>query len=229
MLTTLQRRSNQHRFARGYRRIGWAPLPCCPPHDGECGCDKGHEGKEVGRAPLLSSRELKELEEHAPSLEQIDGWWEQNPNANLGLHLRSSALLIVDADSPEAIAEVERLGVPRGPRVITGKGKQYYFKLPEGTTGRRIKCGVSRSIDTLVAGYVVTFPSRHRNGREYEWEVRPEEEWLEEPPQWGVQMLSERLSAKSMDSVTLPDDLYLKDKAQKGNHYEHCSSVRGLL
>jgi len=201
----LRTRSNTHRSARRYYLAGRYPIPLCSPDDnGECGDGRGHKGKEIGKAPLIR---YKEFEEEPPSLEQIDEWWERWPDANVGILLRPSGLFVIDADGPEGWAEVKELGFGNGPRFKTGNGRQLLYRAPDGVAGRKIKCGVSRSIDILAEGYIVTPPSRHRNGRSYEWEVFLEEEGLRDPPEWAVRMLSGCSTMSLTRSVELPDDL----------------------
>jgi hypothetical protein len=39
--------------ALDYLRSGLHPIPLCWPVDGACGCGRGHQGKDTGKAPLL--------------------------------------------------------------------------------------------------------------------------------------------------------------------------------
>lgn len=115
-------------------------------------------------------------------------WWSQSPQANIGLLLEPSGLLVVDLDSPQAQQEAQHLGLPPGPVVTTGNGQHRYY-LANGHAGRTCKRGDSRSFDILASGYVVAPPSVHSNGKEYTWWLHPDDAPPQEPPQWVTDML----------------------------------------
>src|SRR5437870_4835491 len=108
--STHKKLSNQGRQALGYTHLGWHPIPLCWPNQGGvCACGGNHKGRDVGKAPLIY---YKRFVEHPPSRNQIEELWTRWPLANIGILLRPSGLLVIDADSEAAIREVETLGVP---------------------------------------------------------------------------------------------------------------------
>src|SRR5437667_11499803 len=86
-----------------YRECGWFPIPLCwPTPEGRCGCGRGHQGKEIGKAPLVGNG----YQHLRPTEADVCGWWTRWPDANIGILLEPSSLVVVDVDSPEAEAEV---------------------------------------------------------------------------------------------------------------------------
>ena len=85
--------------------LGYSVLPLCSPDDkGKCACGWNHSNlKEVGKAPRIKDG----VKAASANKEQIAVWWEAMPQANVGLALERSGLVMVDPDSPEALAEVE--------------------------------------------------------------------------------------------------------------------------
>ena len=121
-------------------------LPCCwPDADGNCNpsCpgkwDKKsqkmvcHEGREIGKAPLISGG----YHNATTKRWQIRRWWKKWPIANIGVALAPSNLVMIDPDSEEALAEVEELGLP------TTLSRQshhtaFLYRVPEGTPTVRL-------------------------------------------------------------------------------------------
>jgi Bifunctional DNA primase/polymerase, N-terminal len=157
--------------ALAYLQMRWVPIPLCwPDPSGRCGCPKRHTTpKAIGKAPLLDAG----YESVRPTRLDLRTWWRTWPQANIGLLLEPSGLLVVDCDSRAAIHEAEALGLPPGPVVTSGKGRHYYYQASSDVTGRTTKRGVSKGIDILAKGYVVAPPSRHASGRSYQWVVAP--------------------------------------------------------
>jgi len=109
--------------------------------------------------------------------DQITRWWQRWENANPAIVTgKKNGVIVVDADCPGAIEYIENSGLfPRTPlRVKTGKGKHYYYAVPnfEIRNFVRIKDRDKYGIDIRgVGGYVVAPPSVHFTGRVYEWEI----------------------------------------------------------
>lgn len=148
-----------------YVMAGWFPIPLCwPDGDGQCGCGREHQGRDVAKAPLLG----KGYQVVRATEREVRQWWGRWPQANVGILLEPSGLLVIDLDSREAYLEARELGLPDGPVVGTGKGAHVYYR-SKGVTGRATRQGRSHSIDVLAKGYVVAPPSLHANGRKYVW------------------------------------------------------------
>ena len=150
----------------GLIQLGWPVLPLCwPDDDGKCACGGGHE--QAGKAPLLPDGYKGASLDRA----RVAGWWRRWPRANVGIDIARAGLVVVDADSDDAVDEVLELWdiAPETPWVETGKGRHWYFKAPDGAGGRYIRKGYSQAIDILAEGYVVAPPSRHRSGVTYRY------------------------------------------------------------
>jgi putative DNA primase/helicase len=153
-----------------YRAYGWYVTPLCwPNEDGECGCGKNHQGGNIGKAPILGGG----YQNIRASKIDIKRWWVKWPQANIGILLEPSGLLVIDLDSKEAIKEALHLGLPPGPVAKTYKGEHRYYRSPKGVAGRATKRGDDRSIDILATGYIVAPPSLHRSGQRYSWIIAP--------------------------------------------------------
>jgi hypothetical protein len=194
--------------------LGWSVFPCChPDEDGTCACGRNHPA--AGKAPL-TPRGSKDA---TTDPLQIEAWRLEYPRANIGVALEPSGLLVVDMDSPAAIKEAERLGLPETAVARTGKGRHAYYRLPAGCPpGRAIHRGDSRAIDILSAGYTILPESRHRSGATYEWITPPSAlpGGLPDAPPWVVAMLSrppdvladERTPSVTPAQAVMPDGLH---------------------
>lgn len=105
----------------------------------------------------------------------IRQWWQQWPDANIGLALKPSNLLVIDLDRhPEKQDGVEtykqiqciNTTFPMPPQSITGgNGIQLFFKRPEASLKSKLD-----GIDIKTDGYVIVPPSIHPSGNAYAWE-----------------------------------------------------------
>jgi hypothetical protein len=147
-----------------YRDLGLHPVPCEP----------------GGKRPLI---EWRPYQERQPTLEEVDEWWTDWPEANIALVV-GRGIVVVDLDGPEApeLLTLAGLDMPvDAPRVKTGRGEHIYLRLPPGRTarnrtaflatppGRATKSQVDLRAD---GGYVLAPPSLHPNGSRYEWLVK---------------------------------------------------------
>lgn len=157
-------------YALNYFNHGFVPVPVCWTKDGQCACPMKHQGKQIGKAPLVKYKETK-IDKN-----RITYWFRDlYPNANIAIILEASNLVVVDADSPEAVAEVE--GKLKGltmPSVQTNRGKHYYFKMGEQTPhGKTTQKGLSKKIDVMSTGLITVPPSTHVSGHVYKWITTP--------------------------------------------------------
>lgn len=98
-----------------------------------------------------------------------------------------SGVLVLDCDTPDAIAEAERLGINGAPRSNTGKGAHYYFAHPGYRIGNR--AGIRPGMDVRGdGGFVVAPGSIHPSGAPYQWHTPPEGN-LPPPPDWLLALL----------------------------------------
>ena len=181
---------------------GWPVLPLCwPDQSGKCGCWKSHKKKkEIGKAPLVHPRK-----DPTTDLEVIRSWWKEWPQANVGVSLEPSGLLAVDADSAEAEAEANQLGLP--PTITrVSRCPAWIYSRPDGcpTTDRQGQ-GQSGKIDLLASpNYLVVF-GRHENGCDVfldhlDLEPAP-------APEWAIDWLKEAETAETLEAAELPEDL----------------------
>lgn len=137
----------------------------------------------------------------------ISRWWEEWPEANIGLPTGTKTrLLVVDCDprngGPADRAElIEQCGpIPATAEVLTGGGGRHiYFRYDGGPIPKTLAKGIDLKGD---GGYVVAPPSLHASGTRYEVDdIRGAKALLNPaaPPEW----LRERLkTAPSRASVT---------------------------
>ena len=130
--------------APAYGASGLYVGPLCWPVAGVCACGGRHTGNNIGKAPLTSNG----FHGFTTDAGQIAAWAVQYPDANIGIDLGRSGLVVIDPDSEEAMAEVDALGYAPTATVVTGKGRHHYFRLPNGcpvtrATGRGTSTGRS--------------------------------------------------------------------------------------
>ncbi|WP_179887234.1 bifunctional DNA primase/polymerase [Bacillus sp. AFS088145] len=157
-------------YALLYFDNGLVPIPTCWTKDGQCACPINHTGKQVGKAPLVRYKQTK-IDRH-----RITYWFRDlYPNANIAIDLEASNLVVIDADSAAAVAEIEaKLEGMTIPTVQTNRGKHYYFK-PGDTTPpyKTTQKGLSRKIDIMSTGLMTVPPSTHASGHVYKWITTP--------------------------------------------------------
>lgn len=144
-----------------------------PTLEGDCDCGRPQCGS-IGKHPRCSGG----LNDATPSPERIDAWWNQWPDANLGVRTGiESGLVVVDVDprhgGNESLVELEqKIGVlPKTWKVVTGGGGSHlYFRHPGGKVGNRT--GFLPGLDLRGdGGYAVGPGSLHGSGRRYEWDA----------------------------------------------------------
>jgi hypothetical protein len=157
-------------------RWGLCPHPCCwPDASGNCGCGRGHQGRDIGKAPLLTG-----WPELVPTEELVEKWWTTWPTANIGCILKRAGLVVADLDGDEAVEEAKGYHLPPGPVSRSGRseglGEHRFFRLPAGcpvtNATRKGMCG---KIDILANTNLILPPSLHRSGKRYEWLISPDD------------------------------------------------------
>ena len=177
-------------YALNYFDNGFIPIPLCWADDQRCACFMDHtETKQIGKAPLVKYLGV------TITRPMVEEWFTRLPDANIGILLKASGLVVVDADSIEAVKEVETtwMNTDMVPTVITGRGKHFYFRTnPETPIHRTTHNGASKMIDVFSNGFMVAPPSVHSNGHLYEWENPPKKTGLPYIPKWMEQFLTAR-------------------------------------
>ncbi|MCM8750693.1 bifunctional DNA primase/polymerase, partial [Thermomicrobiaceae bacterium CFH 74404] len=164
-------------------RYGWAVLPCEP----------------SGKKPL-TEHGVKDASRDA---ETINRWWRTHATANIGLALgEASGVVALDVDDLDALRDLvaEHGPLPETVCSTTGRGQHYLFRCPEGgLRTRTVGPGLQLRGD---GSYIVVPPSVHPSGKQYEWELSPDEVELAELPAW----LSERQDRAEREPLReLPD------------------------
>ena len=123
------------------------------------------------KKPLLAS--WAEYQRRRPTEEEVEQWWTQWPDANIGIVTGAvSGLVVVDVDGEEGLNWM-RVNMPvTSVYVKTGKGWHGYFRHPGGQIGNRAR--LAPEVDLRAdGGYVVAPPSIHASGHQYEWVFTP--------------------------------------------------------
>jgi hypothetical protein len=101
----------------------------------------------------------------------VAAWWDERPQANIGLNCGKSGLLVVDLDGEEAVAAWAGLAARHRGRertlvARTRRGYHLFFSGAGPSSAGRVGAG----IDTRGAGgYVILAPSIHQRGSVYRW------------------------------------------------------------
>ena len=105
-----------------------------------------------------------------PTEKEICEWFDQNPDADIGIVTgRISNLVVFDLDSEDALEYAEaRGGFPDTPKTTTGKGYHLYMRYPDFEVPNRVNSGIKIDIRGN-GGYAAAPPSVHGSGRTYEW------------------------------------------------------------
>lgn len=105
----------------------------------------------------------------APTEEEVRAWWGKWPNANIGI--ACGELVVVDADSNEAVKWCEANLPHTIWRVKTAKGRHYYY-CANAEVEIRNSTDPTAKLDTRgLGGYVVAAGSRHSSGARYVEEI----------------------------------------------------------
>jgi Protein of unknown function (DUF3987)/Bifunctional DNA primase/polymerase, N-terminal/Primase C terminal 1 (PriCT-1) len=106
---------------------------------------------------------------------KISNWWNQWPQANIGIPTgAASGLLVVDVDPRNGGDEsLESLILKHGQfphtaeQMTGGGGRHIFFRYRGGSVPKTLAVGVDLKGD---GGYVVAAPSLHASGKRYEWD-----------------------------------------------------------
>ena len=135
-----------------------------------------------GKEPLWGCRWPQEATTDPARIEQ---WWEQWPDANIGIALGPSSLVVVDVDDP-VVFKTAGLELPRTLTARTSRGGHFYYAAKSEIKGfEGPGCDVKTS-----GGYVLAPPSVHPSGSRYEW-VDPDAP-LAPVPEWVLQNATAR-------------------------------------
>jgi len=173
--------------AKYYAQLGWEILPVhgVNPITAKCTCNRNHKDpRENGKHPASQNGQ----KDATTDLAQIEQWWTENPEYNIGVMSRSSGFFVIDIDprsGGDAAYEklLEAVGGELPPTVEAITGTYWDSESGESTRGRHLifKCGPDEKflgnlkalgldgIDVKYNGYILIAPSRHFTGVCYEW------------------------------------------------------------
>jgi hypothetical protein len=123
------------------------------------------------KIPMPGSRGCKDA---TTNIDQIKTWWQQTPNANIGI-ATGNQFDVIDVDGPDGFESLSHIN-PRPnvlASVITPRGRHLYVKSkPERKNGTNLKLGMDFRAK---GGYVVAPPSINPDNKMYAWLITPEE------------------------------------------------------
>ncbi len=111
----------------------------------------------------------KQYQTEMPTRDNIVEWWEQWPDAMIGLVTGDlNGICLLDVDSVEAGKKIREIAPDIGdPHAKTPRpGWHWYFKSPKGLTCHD---GVSTEIDIKAQGGLAIIPPSNRNGKSYKF------------------------------------------------------------
>lgn len=168
-----------------YADRGWRVFPLHSIERGHCSCGRAC-GKNAGKHP----RTMNGVLDASGDPDQVERWWRQWPEANIGIATgEQSDLWVVDVDGRESVDLGNGVIVPQGENSLRMVEDQLKKKLPETLTvmtggggyhmlyrypddgkhyGNRAKFLPSVDIRGE-GGYIVAPPSTHLSGARYEW------------------------------------------------------------
>lgn len=200
-------------------------VPVVPLHgakDGICTCYKGSQCRSPGKHPITRNG----LKDASAAIDQVEGWWMETPDANLGLLTgASTGLVVLDVD-PRHGGDVSLLALQRefGPlpktlRVKTGgDGEHYYFRHPGHEL--RNKTDIRKGLDLRGdGGYIVAPPSIHASQKNYLWDGECDQ--LAELPRWLLNLLQK--------NTKQPPKKRLDNQMSEGSRNTSLLSIGGSL
>jgi len=158
--------------AYNYAKLGVPVLPLHSAKNGRCSC-----GREKCQSPGKHPRTKHGSTDASCDLDQVQSWWKQWPDANIGITTGTgSGIVVLDIDPQHSgetsLLDLEELHGPLSTSCTVatgGGGRHLYFECPE--EGLRNSAGtLGPGLDMRGdGGYVVGPPSRHASGKCYEW------------------------------------------------------------
>jgi len=161
--------------ALDYADRGYMVFPCVP-----------------GEKKPLTSRGLLDATTDAG---QIEAWWTQYPNANIGI--ATTGLIVIDidgADNSWLADDVEKqTDLAQVVSLTPNGGRHHIFRRPEGKNWRNTASKIAPKVDTRANGGYIVAPPSVVNGKPYRWapgmELTMPAGELPEPPAWLVEIL----------------------------------------
>ncbi len=106
-------------------------------------------------------------------IEQIERWWADTPNANIGLAL--DGLIVIDIDGADNLwlndpKMITLLSSADAMSFTPHGGRHYFYRIPEGKSWSSVNGKLAEHVDVKTGdtGYVVIWPSSI-DGKDYRW------------------------------------------------------------
>jgi hypothetical protein len=172
-MTTSRSKDQLLNAALRYAELGYPVFPC------------------KGKVPLTPHG----FKDATTGFEQIDAWWTEHPDANIGIS--TAGLLVIDVDGadnpwPEDPDRAQDLAI--APMSLTPNGGRHYiFRQPAGKTWKNTTGLIAPKVDTRADGGYIVVPPSVVDGKSYRWaetmalNAPPGE--LPEPPIWLTALL----------------------------------------
>jgi len=157
--------------ALSYAKSRFPVFPCCyPDKDGNCGCGRGHQEREVGKVPITRNG-LNDATTHESKVKE---YWSLYPQANIGIAI-PPGYFVLDVDiSHNGFESLEKLQnevceLPKTLQITTGTGGAHFWYNTYREIRNTARLGGYEGLDIRgIGGYVIAPPSIHRNGLPYE-------------------------------------------------------------
>jgi hypothetical protein len=169
--------------------VGFRVFPVRAPSDGKCPCKQPGCGK-PGKHPHIRGYLGSATTDHG----QIEEWWTEWPDANIGV-VCESGLVVIDIDGDDGEQWLEGREVPETLTATSGRGRHLYYA---GTAPTRIALGPH--VDIIGHGYVVAPPSLHRSGQRYERVNDPLTTGRAKLPEWVYAEIAAKTEAQPAPS-----------------------------
>lgn len=191
--------------ALAYAARAWPVFPCHTPTERGCSCHQDC-GRRIGKHP----RTQHGLTEATTTAAAIQRWWQQWPQANIGLVTGSlSGLVVLDVDpyaggdaSLQALCAMYH-PIPETVEQLTGGGGVHYLFAHPGMPIPNDVGTLGPGLDVRGdGGYIIAPPSLHRSGQRYAWELahHPEETLPAPLPDWLVILCRETTAHPRLDA-----------------------------
>jgi hypothetical protein len=160
------------RAALDYSELGWKIAPNYEPKDQGCSCTQGRDCTTAGKHPRIAGG----FHEASSDKEQIVQWWEQWPDANIGINPYRSGLVILDIDERNGgVKSFTRLTQQQGdlPETLKVYRKSagivhYYFLLPYYFP-KKAHLVIDEGIELIINKQIIAPPSMHYTNEPYMW------------------------------------------------------------
>jgi hypothetical protein len=197
--------------ALAYAARGWQVIPLhWPVVGGGCSC-RAAGCPSPGKHPMIARWEW-----HASTdRETLRSWWGQLPQANVGIAVGTSGLVVIDLDGPEGLRSLEQLQTEHGRLPSTlqvrtgGGGMHLYYR--DGGYKTPCRARLRPKLDIRGdGGMIVAPPSLHKSSRRYQVLSSPRE--LPELPYWMRRLIKTSPRYSDADRLRLRQRLPLEGR-----------------